>query len=75
MGLYNKLNPWKIGPCKVLRKINDNAYQVEFPKGWSISNTFNLVDLYEYYGSNGEDEEYGVGSKEEGSNPSNELEG
>ena len=24
-GEYNKLSTWKIGPCKIVEKINDNA--------------------------------------------------
>ena len=74
VGSYNKLKPQKIGPCRILRKINDNAYQVELPQGWNISNTFNLFYLYEYYGSNGEDEEAACGSNDDGTNLSKELE-
>ena len=32
IGEYNKPKPWKIGPCKILRCINDNAYEVELPE-------------------------------------------
>jgi len=49
------LKTQKIGPCKILKKINKNTYQVELFDGWMISNTFNVVDLYEYQGSNGEE--------------------
>ena len=73
VGSYNKLKPRKIGPCRILRKINDNAYQVELPQGWSISNTFNLADLYAYYDNNGEEEEAVCGSNDDEVNLSKEL--
>ncbi|KAK8918704.1 hypothetical protein KSP39_PZI020994 [Platanthera zijinensis] len=50
-GTYNKLCKRKVGPCRVLRKINDNAYVVELPPGLHISNTFNVADLSPFYSS------------------------
>lgn len=44
-----KLNDRKIGPCKVLGKINENAYQVELPPHCNISNVFNVKHLRPYY--------------------------
>jgi hypothetical protein len=31
MGTYNKLKMKNIGPCKILRKFDENAYEIEFP--------------------------------------------
>jgi hypothetical protein len=47
-GTYNKLKMKKIGPCKILRKFGENAYELELPGGIGISLIFNILDLYPY---------------------------
>ena len=47
-----------IGPCKVIRKFGEMAYDIELPDGVEISPIFNVVDLYPYRAEEvGEDDE------------------
>ncbi|KAK3041373.1 hypothetical protein RJ639_001571 [Escallonia herrerae] len=49
-GTYHKLKSKKGGPCKILRKFGDNAYEVELPSGLFIFPIFNVADIYTFNG-------------------------
>ena len=48
-GSYNRLKSRKYGPFRIVRKINDNAYVVNLSSDMTMSKTFNVADLHEYY--------------------------
>ena len=48
----------KIDPCKILKKINDNAYKVDLPIDLDISPMFNFFYLFIFHGNDlGDDSE------------------
>jgi len=48
-GSYNKLKLRKYGLIKIVRKINDNTFVVNHLSDITMSKTFNVTDLHEYY--------------------------
>jgi hypothetical protein len=44
----SKLMPRGDGPFRVIAKINDNAYKIDLPPNYGVSNTFNVADLLPY---------------------------
>ncbi|GKE28997.1 hypothetical protein Tco_1444381, partial [Tanacetum coccineum] len=48
-GKYAKLKPRADGPFKVLKRIGDNAYKIELPESYEVSDIFNVTDLSPYY--------------------------
>jgi len=44
------LQPRADGPFKVLRKINDNAYEIDLRNTYGVSTSFKVADLSPFYG-------------------------
>ena len=45
-GIYNKLNPKKIDPYKILKRINENTYLIDLTEDLNIRVIFNFTNLY-----------------------------
>uniref|UniRef100_A0A151UEG5 Transposon Ty3-I Gag-Pol polyprotein n=1 Tax=Cajanus cajan TaxID=3821 RepID=A0A151UEG5_CAJCA len=52
----SKLNPRGDGPFQVLQRINDNAYRLDLPRDYGVTNTFNVSDFIPFAGYDEEDE-------------------
>ena len=50
-GQPTKLFIKKCGPCKILQKYGQNAYEIDLPKGLAISPIFNVCDFFPFNGS------------------------
>lgn len=46
---YDKLKAKNIVTCKILRKLEDNAYDIELLPGFDVYLTFNISDLFDYH--------------------------
>jgi hypothetical protein len=46
----SKLQPHADGPFKVLRRVNDNAYEIDLLSKYGVSTTFNVADLSPFIG-------------------------
>ncbi|KAL4190925.1 hypothetical protein AMTRI_Chr07g27030 [Amborella trichopoda] len=57
VGEYNKPSDWEIGPCKILKKINENAYQLKLRSHMKTSDDFNVEHLIPNVEDTSSDEE------------------
>jgi len=53
----SKLSPRGDGPFQVLKRINNNAYQINLPEEYGVHTTFNVMDLTPFAGSKDEEAE------------------
>ena len=45
------ITPSILGPFQILKKIIDNAYQIDIPFEYGVHSTFNISDLIPFVGS------------------------
>lgn len=54
---YTKLMQRKIGPCQILKKCAQNAYEIQIPPNLGLSHIFNVCDLTLFKGDGNKEEE------------------
>ena len=62
VGTYNKLKARKIGPVEILKKINENAYQLRLSDHIHTADVFNVKHLIPYHENKCVEEEESVNS-------------
>jgi hypothetical protein len=45
-----KIQPRAVGPFKLLRKINGNAYEIDLSDTYGVSSSLNVADLSPFFG-------------------------
>jgi len=53
----SELSPQGDSPFQVLKRINNNAYQIDLLEEYGVHTTFNVMDLTPFAGSENEEEE------------------
>lgn len=53
---YHNLKYKKIGPCRVLKKINDNSYDIDLKAFLDVFPIFNVSNLYTFHGEYHDDD-------------------
>ena len=51
-----KLSPRGDGPFQVLKRVNNNAYKLDLPAEYGVHDTFNVIDLFPFVGTNEEND-------------------
>ena len=53
----SKLSPRGDGPFQILKKVNNNAYKLDLPVEYGVHDTFNVIDLSPFVGTNEENDD------------------
>nr|GEU68731.1 putative reverse transcriptase domain-containing protein [Tanacetum cinerariifolium] len=56
---YNKLSAKKIGPLKIVERMNSNAYRLKLPSHIRYSDVFNVKHLLPYHGDSSDEDSVG----------------
>jgi len=54
----SKLSPRGDGPFQIIKKINNNAYQLDHPAEYGVHPTFNIIDLVSFVGTLDEEDDH-----------------
>ena len=55
--IKSKLSPRGDGPFQVPKKVNNNAYKLDLPIEYGVHDTFNVIDLSPFVGTNEEEDD------------------
>ena len=55
--MKSKLSPRGDGPFQVLKRVNNNAYKLDLPLEYGVHDTFNVIDLSPFVGTNDDEDD------------------
>ena len=55
-----KLHDRKVGPCRIMKKINDNAYKLQLPSHLNTSDVFNVKHFVPFVGDSSDEDDDAV---------------